>query len=115
MSEKAPHCALCVHLDAELCAIFGKKPPAPDFAARCRHYDRRPGAELPVPEAAPDPVAGRPCATWHKNCPSRDEDEHGAWCRIDDPDGSTFRPIREGMACPALTVFVARFFLKTIP
>ena len=82
-------CNQCTKLVDGICAAYGRMPPSPDFAEKCRHYDLDQLAVV-VPE--------RVCA----DCERYDRDEMGEWCLFrEEADCITFKPLPlEDYECP---------------
>ena len=82
-------CTNCTKLNSGVCAAYGRRPPSPEFAEKCRHYDLDPLAVV-VPE--------RVCA----DCERYDRDEMGEWCLFrEEADCITFKPLPlEDYECP---------------
>ena len=81
-------CNQCTKLVDGICAAYGRQPPAPEFAEKCRHYDLDPLAAI-VPEKV--------CADCHRY----DQDETGEWCLYREEAGCvTFRPVALVERCP---------------
>ena len=80
-------CQTCTSLQDGICTQH-HKPPPPDFAEKCRHYDHDEAAVV-----APERV----CA----NCERYDKDELGEWCLFAiEADCVTFRPLGMVEGCP---------------
>lgn len=82
-------CNHCKKLVDGICAAYGRKPPSPEYAEKCRHFDLDTLAVV-VPE--------RVCA----NCERYDKDKMGEWCLFrEEVDCITFKPLPlEGCECP---------------
>ena len=81
-------CNHCTKLVDGICAAYGRQPPSPEFAEKCRHYDLDPLAVI-----APEKV----CADCHRY----DQDETGEWCLYrEEADCVTFRPVALVEQCP---------------
>ena len=81
-------CNHCTKLVDGICAAYGRQPPSPEFAEKCRHYDLD-----PLAVTAPETV----CA----NCHRYDQDETGEWCLYrEEADCVTFRPVATVERCP---------------
>lgn len=82
-------CNHCTKLVDGICAAYGRQPPTPEFAEKCRHFDLDPLAVV-VPE--------RVCA----DCERYDRDELGEWCLFAiEADCITFKPLPlEDYECP---------------
>ena len=81
-------CTNCTKMNDGICAAYGRVPPSPEFAEKCRHYDLDPLAVV-VPERA--------CA----DCERYDRDEMGEWCMFAvEADCVTFRPVGTVERCP---------------
>lgn len=82
-------CTHCTQLIDGICVVYGKQPPAPEFAEKCRRFDLDPLAVI-VPEKV--------CADCHRY----DRDETGEWCLYREvADCITFKPLPlEDCECP---------------
>ena len=82
-------CNQCTKLVDGICAAYGRQPPSPEFAEKCRHYDLDPLAVI-----APETV----CADCHRY----DRDETGEWCLYrEEADCITYKTLPlEACECP---------------
>ena len=82
-------CTNCTKLVDGICEAYGRKPPSPEFAEKCRHYDLDPLAVI-APERA--------CSDCHRY----DRDEMGEWCMFAiEADCVTFKHLPlEACECP---------------
>ena len=82
-------CSSCTKLVDGICTAYGRQPPSPEFAEKCRHYDLDPLAVI-VPEKV--------CADCHRY----DQDEMGEWCLYSDTgEWITFKRLPlEACECP---------------
>ena len=84
-------CTNCTKMNDGVCSAYGRMPPSPEFAAKCRRYDHDEAAVV-----APERV----CA----NCERYDRDELGEWCLFAvDADCITFKPLGMVDGCPLKT------------